>query len=59
MKSSRKQRPLESYRENHLNQMKKKISTEFIHHSREEDSRLTILQILAEIKKENKKGDKS
>jgi hypothetical protein len=58
MKSSRKQRPPDTYRENHLNQMKKKITTEFIRHSKEEDSRLTILQILTEMENENKKGDK-
>ncbi|MFI5304175.1 MAG: hypothetical protein ACHQYP_05195 [Nitrospiria bacterium] len=57
MKSSRKTRLLENYRENHLAQMKKKINKELLH-VMEEDSRLSILQILSENKKEVKKGEK-
>jgi hypothetical protein len=58
MKSSRKNRVMETYRENHLTQMKKKISKELIHHSLEEDSSLTILRILIENKKERERGEK-
>jgi len=57
MKSIRKTRLLENYRENHLAQMKKKINKELLH-VMEEDSRLSILQILSEDKKEVKRGEK-
>jgi hypothetical protein len=57
MKSIRKTRLLENYRENHLAQMKKKINKELLH-VMEEDSRLSILQILSENKKEVKRGEK-
>ncbi len=58
MKNLRKNRVMETYRENHLTQMKKKINKELIHHALEEDSSLTILRILIENKKEQERGEK-
>lgn len=58
MKNLRKNRVMETYRENHLTQMKKKINKELIHHALEEDSSLTILRILIENKKEQERGKK-
>jgi hypothetical protein len=58
MKSIRKNRLPETYRENHLSQMRHKISAEFDRHARKGDSRLTILQMLADKKGTVKKGEK-
>lgn len=49
---------MESYRENHLTQMKKKISREQIRHALEEDAALTIIKILIENKKERERREK-
>ena len=58
MKNLRKNRVMEAYRENHLTQMRKKISKELLHHALEKDSTLTILGILTENKKERERREK-